>query len=109
MKIVETYSHLNGLEFLLVHRPQLWEQVQAVIAAVDAKSCKIKVSKEVRMKGQLKYSPIEMNNLFSVLLREKEWKESRVSYLLGDTQRKTDSQHDPFAAGSPEKGNRGRR
>lgn len=25
MKIVETYSHLNGLEFLLVHKKELWE------------------------------------------------------------------------------------
>ncbi|MDO9244652.1 MAG: BglII/BstYI family type II restriction endonuclease [Rhodocyclaceae bacterium] len=82
MKIVETYSHLNGLEYLLVHRPKLWKQVQAVVAAVDAIGCKTKVSKEVRMKGQLKYSPIEMNNRFSALLREAEWKESRVSYWV---------------------------
>lgn len=82
MKIVETYSHLNGLEFLLVHRPKLWKQVQEVIAAVDATTCKTKVSREVRMKGQLKYSPIEMNGRFSTLLREKEWNESRVSYWV---------------------------
>lgn len=82
MKIVETYSHLNGLEFLLVHRPKLWKQVKEVVAAVDAKACKTKVSKEVRMKGQLKYSPIEMNDRFSVLLRDKEWNESRVSYWV---------------------------
>ncbi|MDI9379918.1 MAG: hypothetical protein QM845_03425, partial [Verrucomicrobiota bacterium] len=24
MKIAETYSHLNGLEFLIVHKPRLW-------------------------------------------------------------------------------------
>jgi hypothetical protein len=82
MKIVETYSHLNGLEFLMVHRPKLWKQVKEVVAAVDAKSCKTKVSREVRMKGQLKYSPIEMNQQFSLLLRDKEWKESRVSYWV---------------------------
>jgi len=82
MKIVETYSHLNGLEFLIVHRPKLWKQVKEVIAAVDATSCKTKVSREVRMKGQLKYSPIEMNQQFSLLLRDKEWKESRVSYWV---------------------------
>ncbi len=82
MKIVETYSHLNGLEFLLVHRPKLWKQVKEVVAAVDAKACKTKVSKEVRMKGQLKYSPIEMNDRFSVLLRDREWNESRVSYWV---------------------------
>ena len=30
MKIVETYSHLNGLEYLLVHRKALWKQAQKV-------------------------------------------------------------------------------
>ena len=29
MKIGETYSHLNGLEFLLVHKPELWEEIEA--------------------------------------------------------------------------------
>ncbi len=28
MKIAETYSHLNGLEFLLVHKPDLWREIQ---------------------------------------------------------------------------------
>ena len=82
MKIVETYSHLNGLEYLLVHRPNLWEEVKQVVAAVDAASCKTKISKEVRMQGQLKYSPIEMNKAFSGLLNHKEWNESRVSYWV---------------------------
>ena len=31
MKIVEKYSHLNGLEFLLVHKPMLWREIQEVI------------------------------------------------------------------------------
>ena len=38
LKIVEIYSHLNGLEFLLVHRPELWEEVKNVIDAIDAES-----------------------------------------------------------------------
>ena len=45
MRIVETYSHLNGLEFLLVHKPALWEEIQDVIATVDAEKCRTKVSK----------------------------------------------------------------
>lgn len=36
MKIVETYSHLNGLEFLLVHKKSLWKEIQTVITEVDA-------------------------------------------------------------------------
>ena len=82
MKIVETYSHLNGLEFLLVHKPGLWKEIQSVISSVDAEKCKTKVSKEKTMKGKLLYSPIDMNSAFNKLLRAKNWQESRVSYWV---------------------------
>ena len=45
MKIAKTYSHLNGLEYLLVHHKKLWEEVLTVNAAVDAEACKTKISK----------------------------------------------------------------
>ena len=70
MKVIETYSHLNGLEFLIVHKPKLWKEIKNVIALVNAEACKTKVSKEKTMKGKLLYSPIDMN------------KESRVSYWV---------------------------
>ncbi|MFB3926637.1 MAG: BglII/BstYI family type II restriction endonuclease [Syntrophales bacterium] len=82
MRIAETYSHLNGLEFLLVHKPSLWEEIQAVIAAVDASKCRTKVSKEKTMKDRLLFSPIDMNSEFTRLLRRKSWEESRVSYWV---------------------------
>jgi hypothetical protein len=82
MKIIETYSHLNGLEFLLVHKPSLWKEIQSVIRAVDAEKCKTKVSEEKTMRGKLLYSPIDMNNAFKELLRAKDWRESRVSYWV---------------------------
>jgi hypothetical protein len=82
MKIVEKYSHLNGLEFLLVHKPELWKEIENVIKTVDAKKCKTKVSKERTMKGTLLYSPIEMNNAFKKELSEYHWEESRVSYWV---------------------------
>jgi hypothetical protein len=82
MKIAETYSHLNGLEFLLVRRPTLWQEVQSVIAEVDAGVCRTKVSKEKTMEGRLLFSPVAMNAEFKRLLREKDWDESRVSYWV---------------------------
>ena len=82
MKIVKTYSHLNGLEYLLVHKKKLWTEIKAVIEAVDASACRTKVSQEVRMKGQLKYSPIDMNSNFSSLLKARGWQESRVTYWV---------------------------
>lgn len=82
MKIAETYSHLNGLEFLLVHKPTLWKEIQGVISAVDANKCRTKVSKEKTMKGELLFSPIDMNAAFKDLLRAKAWQENRVSYWV---------------------------
>lgn len=82
MKIVETYSHLNGLEFLIVHKPKLWAEIKKVITTVDAEACKTKVSKEKTMKGRLLYSPIEMNLSFKKLLSQTSWEESRVSYWV---------------------------
>ncbi len=82
MKIAQQYSHLNGLEFLLVHKPQLWKEIESVIRNVDAEKCKTKVSKEKGMKGKLLYSPIQMNLEFKRLLRKVAWQESRVSYWV---------------------------
>lgn len=82
MKIAETYSHLNGLEFLIVHKPALWKEIQEVIASVDASQCRTKVSKEKTMKGRLLFSPISMNAAFKRLLRARSWEESRVSYWV---------------------------
>jgi len=82
MKIAETYSHLNGLEFLLVHRPTLWREIQSVIAGVDAGECRTKVSREKTMRGRLLFSPIAMNAAFKRLLRERDWEESRVGYWV---------------------------
>ncbi len=82
MKIVETYSHLNGLEFLLVHKKKLWSEIKTVINAVDAGGCKTKVSKESRTAGTVFYSPIDLNACFSRLLHAASWEESRVSYWV---------------------------
>jgi len=82
VKIVETYSHLNGLEFLLVHKPKLWKEVQNVIKTIDGEACKTKVSKEKTMKGKLLYSPIDMNKSFKEKLENLQWNESRVNYWV---------------------------
>lgn len=87
MQIVETYSHLNGLEYLIVHKPYLWKEIQSVIKKVDAESCKTKVSKERRMKGELLYSPVDMNKTFKELLSKAKWTESRVAYWVTKNER----------------------
>lgn len=82
MNTVEIYSHLNGLEFLIVRKPGIWQEIQDVITAVDANKCRTKISKEKTMPGKLLFSPIDLNAEFNRLLRGKSWKESRVSYWV---------------------------
>lgn len=82
MKIVQIYSHLNGLEYLLVHNKRLWKEIQGVIRRVDANACKTKISEEKTMRGKLLFSPIDMNKAFTTLLAKHEWQESRVSYWV---------------------------
>jgi len=82
MKIAQTYSHLNGLEFLLVHKARLWKEIRSVVSSVDAAACRTKISKEKTMKGELLFSQLPMNAQFKDLLRVKAWEESRVSYWV---------------------------
>lgn len=82
MKIVTHYSHLNGLEFLLVHKPQLWKEITGVIKALDAASCRTKVSKEKRTKDQVFYSPIAMNKALNTAFDGHKWSERRTSYWV---------------------------
>ncbi|MCF7708212.1 MAG: restriction endonuclease [Verrucomicrobia bacterium] len=82
MKISETYSHLNGLEFLLVHRPSLWDEIKKVISMVDAGKCRTKISEEKTMRGKVLYSPVDMNKAFNSMFRRASWEESRVVYWV---------------------------
>lgn len=82
MKIAQLYSHLNGLEFLMVHQKALWMEIKNVIAHIDAKTCKTKVSAEKRTNGALFYSPVDMNTAFKTHLKGLTWKESRVKYWV---------------------------
>jgi len=82
MRIEAHYSHLNGLEFLQVHQPGIWTEIQAVVASVDAAKCKTKVSKEQGMVSSVLYSPKDMNKAMRESFDERNWKESRVSYWV---------------------------
>jgi len=87
MRIAATYSHLNGLEYLLVHRKGLWDELNGVIESVEAESCRTKVSKEKNKKGRTLYSPKAMNDQFKHKLQELKWAESRVSYYVTGDER----------------------
>ena len=82
MKISEIYSHLNGKEYILVHKENLWKELEEVISLVDGEKCKTKVSKEKTKKGKVLYSPIRINEEFKKLFNKRKWKESRVDYWV---------------------------
>lgn len=82
MNIAATYSHLNGLEFLIVHEKALWEELQAAIAEIDAQKYQTKISHEKTMTGRLLYSPVAINQAFKQKLNAKGWEESRVAYWV---------------------------
>ena len=82
MQVATKYSHMNGEEYLIVRRKYLWEEVLDVIRSVDAEKCKTKVSKERGRKGQLLYSPTDMNREFKREFEQRGWKDDRVRFCL---------------------------
>ena len=84
MRISARYSHMNGEEYLLVHRREIWQEVQDIIADVDAEKCKTKVSAERKRRGQLLYSPTDMNWAFKEGFRKQGWSERRNPFWVTD-------------------------
>ena len=82
MRIAEVYSHLNGLEYLHYHKPNLWSEIQQVVASVDATRCQTKVSKEVRTMGTMFYAPKAMNCEMKSLFSSHGWSEQRTAYWV---------------------------
>ena len=79
MKISEIYSHLNGKEYILVHKKELWDELKEVISLVKYKT---KVSKDKTRKREILYDQKEINKEFKKLFNKRQWKESRVNYWV---------------------------
>lgn len=82
MKIEQKYSHLNGEEYLLVHRKKLYDEIIKTIESIDANNLMKKISKEKTMKGKALYSPIALNKEFTKKFRKLNWNESRYQYYI---------------------------
>ena len=97
MRIRARYSHLNGEEYLLVHRRALWREVRKVIAAVDAQACRTKVSEERGRVGKRLYSPVAMNRAFKAGFRARGWREPGLARtperVLGNGRRQNHALH----------------
>lgn len=84
MRVAARYSHLNGEEFLLVHRKNLWDEILAVIESVDAEACRTKVSRERTRRGELLYSPIDMNKAMAAEFGKRGWEQRRQGFWATD-------------------------
>lgn len=82
MRIIETYSHLNGEEYLLVQRPTIYNEIKDVISDVDAFKCMTKRSKEKTMRGKRLYSPRALNKEFDKHFEKRGWAETRYRYYV---------------------------
>lgn len=80
MKIVYEYSHLGGSEILQVRYPDIDQEINEIIASVTAQ--RTKVSREKTRRGQLLYSPIDMNRQFRAAFRAKGYRELRDIYTI---------------------------
>jgi hypothetical protein len=84
MKIGAMYSHLNGHEWLLVHRKALWKEIIASIEKINANSYRTKISKEKTMHGKKLFAPKELNKRFKYEFERLGWEDRKTSYWVTD-------------------------
>jgi len=82
MKIIEKYSHLNGEEYLIVHHKEIVNEIEEIIAKVDANKFRTKISKEKTMKGKRLFNPKALNREFGRLFHKQGWKSVKYSYYV---------------------------
>ena len=76
--IAAEYSFNDGLSIRQTH-PYLLQEIEDIIAAVDAAHHKIKESKEITMPGKMLYSPTSLNRSFAQSFGSKGWQKKRVT------------------------------
>jgi hypothetical protein len=79
MKIINTYSFKGGEKFLKAKHPKELQEVFDAIEALDATLCLTKESKEKTKKGQVLFSPVDMNNYLKLVFHQKGWTEKSKS------------------------------
>lgn len=84
MKICKIHSHLNGYEWMMVHKPELIHEIHEVVKSINAEDCKTKISKEKAMRNKALYAPKELNKAFKKEFEIRNWSEKRVDYWVTD-------------------------
>lgn len=84
MKIWAIYSHLNWQERMLVHRPELWNEILNVIDNINLDEYRTKISQERTMQWRILISPTDLNKAFKDKFAELWRWEKRTSYRVTD-------------------------
>ncbi len=83
MKIAYEYSHLNGLEYLMVHKPKLLDEIRAAISSINANDY-VKRSKDATKVGKQLYAQKEINKAFEDILFPQGWQSVTTPYYVAD-------------------------
>ena len=82
MKIAQSYSHLNGEEYLIVHHNKLYKEIKDVISSIKKSDLSYKASKDSTKIGQQMIDQKHLNKLFESKFNAFGWKESRYQYFI---------------------------
>lgn len=84
MRVKKIYSHLNGMEYLQVHKKNLIKEIMFAIKSVDVERCRTKLSKERNKIGNRLYSPGDMNKEFVKCFTKMGWKSERKEVYVAE-------------------------
>lgn len=81
MKIANMYNHLNGYEYMLVHRKQLWKEIENAIHSINANDF-VKYSKDKAKLGKPLYDQKAINKQFENILFPLKWNSVKTPYYV---------------------------
>ena len=81
MRIANLYSHLNGYEFMLVHKPDLWREIESALNSINANDY-IKESKAKPIQGKKLYNQGALNKAIEDRLTPLGWHEFKIPYYV---------------------------
>ena len=81
MRIANLYSHLNGYEFMIVHKPELWQEISSALNSINANNY-TKISRAKPTRGRVFYDQKALNNVIKDILTPLGWCEVRTPYYV---------------------------
>ena len=80
MRIAAIHSHVNGHEYILSHRPHMWQELVNCIESIDSRASAIAGRREDAPTGWEPCGPVELRRRFSAELRLRGWTAARARH-----------------------------